>query len=385
MAAREFHGIIRNNWQSPLIHLASHIEGGVWQWDPGNVPGAGLIAPGAMGEWRSESSGIMTGTSGWALWSVAGFQNPNEFVRVEWSVPWIPGPDSRIVTCAVSVSDPRESFQNPGTPELELAPEFVSSGDSPPALAQAAYLAPYVMTIPFSYLIHLWGQPQEISHPRITFVLRDRSTSTTSSRLQFPEPSPVATPEQLALQSFVHRSEVAARQGYLGAFPNFYVARRGPDEVGGTILLSHNAGVWRDVPLAELGVSLTSFGDRMRATNAFASRNGFVGGFPTGYHADYGQGTVCGTVLLRGEAAEWRDVYLNELGMVSLDDIAARFRATHDYAVRAGFVGGFPNMFHAQVGGDRFPTQRTGTVCGTVLIKPGFGEWQDVVVFQGPR
>jgi hypothetical protein len=123
----------------------------------------------------------------------------------------------------------------------------------------------------------------------------------------------------------------------------------------------------------------------MRAINAYASRAGFVGGFPTGYHADYGQGTVCGTVLLRQEAAEWRDIYLDELGNVSLNNIGARFRATQDYANRAGFVGGFPTMFHDHVGGGQFPTQREGIVCGTVLVKPGFGEWQDVVVFNGPR
>lgn len=186
--------------------------------------------------------------------------------------------------------------------------------------------------------------------------------------------------------SFSYRSEMAARGGLLGGFPNFYEANRGIDTFGGTVFLFPGAGEWHDIPLSELGeASLRSFGDQMRATNAYASRNGFIGGFPTGFHADYGQGTVCGSILLRPEAAEWRDVYLDELGSVPLADIPGRFRATHDYAVQSGFVGGFPNLFHGHVGGGRFPTQREGIVCGTILIKPGFGEWRDVVVFRGPR
>jgi hypothetical protein len=40
----------------------------------------------------------------------------------------------------------------------------------------------------------------------------------------------------------------------------------------------------------------------------YARRNGFVGGYPNFYHADYGRGVVCGTILLKESGAQWRDV-----------------------------------------------------------------------------
>jgi hypothetical protein len=48
----------------------------------------------------------------------------------------------------------------------------------------------------------------------------------------------------------------------------------------------------------------------MRATNAYASQNSYVGGFPTFFHADYGSGIMFGLVLLTAEQAGWRDLLL---------------------------------------------------------------------------
>jgi hypothetical protein len=98
--------------------------------------------------------------------------------------------------------------------------------------------------------------------------------------------------------------------------------------------------------------------------------------------------------LLKPGHAEWRDVFLSELGNPPLGDIAARFRATQDYAVRNGFVGGFPNFFHAdttrwvvfQAPGTHIPIRIPvrDVVCGTVLLRPGVAEFGDVVLFVGP-
>jgi hypothetical protein len=185
------------------------------------------------------------------------------------------------------------------------------------------------------------------------------------------------TREQMAMEEFRQRAKIAAQQHFVGGFPNFYYATYGYDHVGGTIFIKSTTAEWRDVPLADLeNVSLEDFAGRMRATNAYASRNGFVGGFPNYFHADYGRGIVCGTVLITLLGAEWRDVPLSELGNPTLDDFEARFRATQDYAIRNGFVGGFPNLFHADYG--------RGIVCGTVLLRPGFAEWQDVLLFRDP-
>jgi hypothetical protein len=64
------------------------------------------------------------------------------------------------------------------------------------------------------------------------------------------------------------------------------------------------------VPLAELGNNLNDIGARFRGTHDYATRNGFVGGFPNMFHADYGNGIVCGTILLKQNVAEWHDVLL---------------------------------------------------------------------------
>lgn len=181
-----------------------------------------------------------------------------------------------------------------------------------------------------------------------------------------------------AMQAFRFRAQEATKQGFVGAYPNFYEARSGKDIVGGTIFLRSTVAIWQDVPLSELGnPPLNDFFARMRATAAYATRNGFVGGFPNFFHADYGKGTVCGTILISNAGAEWRDVPISELGNPPLDDIGARMRSANDYAVKHGYLSGFPNFFHADYG--------KGIVCGIILIKKEAGEWRDVTIVEGPR
>jgi hypothetical protein len=230
---------------------------------------------------------------------------------------------------------------------------------------------------------------------------------------------------EMAMRDFRHRAEVAEREGFSGAFPNFYTATYGRSNVGGTIFIKAPCAEWRDVRLIALdNPPLDDFAERFRATHRYATREGFAGGFPTFSHALYsttiapfavfappkisfaGAGvinalnpaklspifnpaefsvragivevdpTVCGTVLIKSSCATLRDVPLTELGNPPLSDIGARFRATQDYATREGFVGGFPNFFHADHG--------NGIVCGTILLKPGAAEWRDVLLWLGP-
>jgi hypothetical protein len=182
---------------------------------------------------------------------------------------------------------------------------------------------------------------------------------------------------------FRDRAQTAGINGFAAGFPNFYFAPTGNQGLlGGTILIKAPGASWRDVPLADLGSPhLEDFGARMRATQDYAGRTGFVGGFPTFFHADYGSGIVCGTVLLTAEVAEWRDVPLGQLGGPGLDQIEQRFRGTQDYASRDGFTGGFPNMYHAEVVHWDHPGVQT--VCGTILLRAPLAEWQDVVVIPG--
>lgn len=200
---------------------------------------------------------------------------------------------------------------------------------------------------------------------------------------KFPDTYPSAS--QQAMAAFRHRADVAYKERHVsefikivGAYPNFHEARQGINTVGGTVFLYSLAAQWQDVPLTELGnPSLDDFAARMRATQTYAVSNGFIGGFPTFHQTDYGKGIVCGTVLIGSGGAEWRDVPIAELGNPPLDDIRARMTSANDYAFRNGFLGGFPTFYHADYG--------RGIVCGIVLIKRSAGEWRDVIITQGPR
>ncbi|HEX5925845.1 MAG TPA: hypothetical protein VFY45_18575 [Baekduia sp.] len=198
-----------------------------------------------------------------------------------------------------------------------------------------------------------------------------------------PDPQDTIEAKNAAAQ-FRIRAQKAAEMGFAAGVPNFYFAPAPFDgQVGGTILINAPGATWQDVPLTELGSpDLDDFGGRMRATQDFAGRAGYVGGFPTFFHADHGKGVVCGTMLLTADVAEWRDVPLAELGGdLKLADIGQRFRDTQDYANRSGLVGGFPNMYDASVVHADRPGRHT--VCGTILLRGPLSQWQDVEV-SGP-
>ncbi|WP_162631637.1 hypothetical protein [Burkholderia sp. JP2-270] len=374
MAAREMHGVIENDLFSTIHWVRDECDSGQWQdpWYPSKS--AGTIAPAEQREWRSESDGILTGTSGWALWKVnvmSGADGPHdEFFRVNWSVPMAGGPN---ITCAAWRNDPDDTFPDPRPSLITIVPIFRSEDGTEGALVQAAEIAPYVLAVPWSF----WADaPQFQTHPRQIFSVRLRAQ--TQSALITPDMVGEPDMGQLAMVAFRQRAEYAAANGFAGGFPNFYEANSGPDRVGGSIFLNSSVAEWRDVSLHDLGnPPLEDFGERMRATNAYATKNGYIGGFPTYYHAQYSEGIVCGSVFLRGEGVEWRDVPIADLGNPPLDDIGQRFRATQDYAKRYGFEGGFPNMFHADYG--------NGIVCGTLLLKAPAATRRDIVIFRGPH
>jgi hypothetical protein len=216
------------------------------------------------------------------------------------------------------------------------------------------------------------------------------------SQMQFPNIYPSAS--QAAMAAFQHRAKIASQEKpffggnattyqdksgsnmikFVGAYPNFHEARQGNNTVGGTVFLKSTVAEWQDVSLTDLGnPSIDDFAARMRATQNYAVRNGYVGGFPNFFHKDYGKGILCGTVLIGHGGAEWRDVSLSELGNPPLDDIKARMTSANDYAFKNGYLGGFPTFYHANYG--------KGVVCGIILIKKEAGIWKDVIVIEGPK
>lgn len=364
MAVREFQGVIHNLWDDPVIRTADDVDGGQWQepWFPSQIPGAGRIEMSHEGEWRSESDGIATGTSGWARWAarvVDPFEAPAEhfeWFQVSWSLPFLGKPD---LTWGTSRNDPAssEAFTTADTrpPTLEIVPTKINNDDIPNDTA--TQVAAYFFTLPASWLVHLIPSIAKI---RASFVVRRRA-GTQTSPLTFPTGLP--NRDQMAMAAFHNRMQSATELGFLGGFPNFYESTTGRDHLGGTILIRPAGAEFRDVPLTKLGnVSLSNFTDRIRAANTWAVaqvspkpsgitvsgdpvfEHPFVGAFPTFFHADHGAGIVCGTIVLTSEAAEARDIPQSELGNASADNYEARFRATQDYATKNGFVGGFPTF-----------------------------------------
>jgi len=135
-----------------------------------------------------------------------------------------------------------------------------------------------------------------------------------------------------------------------------------------------------------------------RTRAEIAAQEGYPGGFPNFYYGMAGQAHTGGTIFITPSCGQWMDVPWNELGYPSLDDFAARMRATDNYATSHAYAGGFPNFFQAQrstpIGSALpFASGRTSTlfpffgtthpeaivtVCGTVLIKEGCGVRTDI-------
>lgn len=139
-------------------------------------------------------------------------------------------------------------------------------------------------------------------------------------------------------------NDYASRNGFLGAFPNFHEATYTQGKVFGMCLIKKEAGEWRDVKASDLG-NPTKFEEFFRAVGDYANRNGFAGAFPNFYDANYSQGKVYGVVFLKKEFAEWRDIPVENLG--NSPNSESRIRAINDYARSKGFISGFPNFHEA--------------------------------------
>lgn len=167
-------------------------------------------------------------------------------------------------------------------------------------------------------------------------------------------------------------ADYAADVGYAAAFPNFHEANYGRGSVGGVHLLQFGAVDWRDVPASELGSPpLWDVPRLFRAANDYAVRNGYLAGFPNCHQTDYGAGQVFGVHLIKHGAGEWRDVPRSQLGNPTLTNVADMMRAAASYASSTGFAAGFPT-FHESGG--------ASGVYGVVLLPATSADWRDVAL-----
>jgi hypothetical protein len=104
---------------------------------------------------------------------------------------------------------------------------------------------------------------------------------------------------------------------------------------------------------------------QFRRIHDYAVKNGFVGGFPNFHTFDF----RFGIIVIRKEAAVWESVPAETLARHFREPqhFTNRFVAVHRYAQSKGFVSGFPN-FH-ELHGDY----------GVILLKRGFARYNNNV------
>jgi hypothetical protein len=206
---------------------------------------------------------------------------------------------------------------------------------------------------------------EKITRNMIEGVFKDKGVSVDTDKILIRHGRPSIEPES----RFRATNDFSGSAGFRAGFPNFHQADHGQGIVHGTVLLQKSAVIARDIPADSLG-NPTDFGSRFRAVNDYAVRNGFVAGFPNFHQADHGSGVVYGVILLKQGTAEWRDVSASALG--NPRDIGQRFRAANDYAVRNGFRAAFPNFHQADRG--------SGIVYGTFFLKSDVATTKDVTL-----
>ena len=111
---------------------------------------------------------------------------------------------------------------------------------------------------------------------------------------------------------------------------------------------------------------------RFRASQDYATRNGYVGAVPTFYVANLPSNIVYGALLIRKEAADWKDVPVSALvgsGSPPPVEFVARVQAVNAYAKQWGYACGFPTFLQNIANNDY--------VYGTMLFKKGSVQIQE--------
>jgi hypothetical protein len=143
----------------------------------------------------------------------------------------------------------------------------------------------------------------------------------------------------------------AGWHGFATAWPNFHQADYGDGVVYGTFLLPGSTVDWRDVPRGAYGVfAIEDVPAMFRGANDYAVSQGYAAGLPNFHQADYGQGVVYGTFLVKPGTVDFRDVPAIELGVFDRRDAPAMLRAAGDYATAHGYAAGFPTFHEADYG-----------------------------------
>lgn len=164
MAARSVRCLLSNQTSYPLNLESEGLDHGIYT-DPWKPPQT--IPPGTIGEWRSESSGIMTGTEGHARYRVS-IPTPSEYVQefidITWNNPYIGGND-----CSLKIT---QDFS--GEPSEKLHGSWlIETGGPPPNLKKLCDFEPEAWIGAFLFLPYLAANASSVNEPRALFGVSD--------------------------------------------------------------------------------------------------------------------------------------------------------------------------------------------------------------------
>ncbi len=143
MAARTVHIYFKNLTDQTLVRVSEHLDWGIYT-DPWFPPQT--IAPGAVGEWRSESDGgiIPEGTEGRARYAITSGEG-TEFIDLWWDNPYIGGNKSSIRIVQDFTGNVSQMFE--GANQIDGSPppnlEKMKDGDVE-AWIDAVLFPPYI-------------------------------------------------------------------------------------------------------------------------------------------------------------------------------------------------------------------------------------------------
>lgn len=142
MAARTVHCYFKNLTDQTLVRESENLDHGIYT-DPWFPPQT--IQPGAVGEWRSESDGFMTGTEGRAQYSIASNVG-TEFIDLWWDNPFIGGNKSSISIVQDFTGNPSQVYEGANHIDGSPPPNLVKMADGDvEAWIDAVLFPPYIV------------------------------------------------------------------------------------------------------------------------------------------------------------------------------------------------------------------------------------------------
>jgi hypothetical protein len=125
MAARSVQCQLSNQTDAPFTYVSDHHNHGDFT-DPWYPPA--VIAPGEIGEWRTESGGFMTGTEGHVRYSTVVRDADGghvEFIEAHWDNPFIGGNNSDISVVEDFTGKPSKTLKHASYIQGEPPPNLV--------------------------------------------------------------------------------------------------------------------------------------------------------------------------------------------------------------------------------------------------------------------